>query len=255
MKRFAKLISLVLVVSIISGVCAVGAAAASRPWYLLLGDSIAYGQGLSNPQEACYGKIVANTNKYSYMNDAISGITSTVLLSLLSEDLIKNDVKKADIITISIGGNDFLTKNWVGMGAKGIITGNYKSLDPIAKTYQQNLISIVKKIRSLNSDATLIIQTIYNPHNDRYHNAFQQGVDRINNAIRAARKATNNTFEIANVGRVMDGHSEYIAVDTIHPNAAGNIAIATYMLKMLKALKLGTATTPVIKVKPKNRVG
>ena len=49
---------------------------------------------------------------------------------------------------------------------------------------------------------------------------------------------------------VISGHSEYIAIDTIHPNGQGNIAIAKYLLKLLKGLGLGKATEPVIKVQP-----
>ena len=44
--------------------------------YLVLGDSIGYGSGLRNSKEACYGKIVADTNGYDYANDAIPGHTT-----------------------------------------------------------------------------------------------------------------------------------------------------------------------------------
>ena len=249
MKKMKKAAAVILAAAMILSLCAFGASAAKRPTYLLLGDSIAYGQGIVNSRDACYGRIVANTNNYNYANDAISGTTSGALLLLLKDEEIIKDVKKADIITISTGGNDFLTRNWVGMGLKGIATGNYSDLDPIVAKYKKNLTSIIKRIGKLNPKATVIVQTIYNPHNDIWTDAFQQGVDRMNAAIKAVKKETGG-FVIANVGAVISGHPEYIAIDTIHPNAKGNIAIAEYMLKFLKKLGLGTKTVPVIKVQP-----
>lgn len=249
MKIIKKAIAVTLAAAIIISVFALGAAAAKRPTYLLLGDSIAYGQGIINSKDACYGRIVANTNNYNYANDAISGTTSGALLLLLDEEPIIKDVKNADIITISTGGNDFLTRNWVGMGLRGIATGDYSKLDPIVAKYKKNLTAIIVKIRKYNPKATIIVQTIYNPHNDIWTDAFQQGVDRMNAAIKSVKNKTGG-FVIANVGAVISGHPEYIAVDTIHPNAKGNIAIAEYMLKFLKKLGLGTETKPVIKVQP-----
>lgn len=249
MKIIKKAIAATLAAAIIISVFALGAAAAKRPTYLLLGDSIAYGQGIINSKDACYGRIVANTNNYNYANDAISGTTSGALLLLLDEEPIIKDVKNADIITISTGGNDFLTRNWVGMGLRGIATGDYSKLDPIVAKYKKNLTAIIVKIRKYNPKATIIVQTIYNPHNDIWTDAFQQGVDRMNAAIKSVKNKTGG-FVIANVGAVISGHPEYIAIDTIHPNAKGNIAIAEYMLKFLKKLGLGTETKPVIKVQP-----
>ncbi|MBQ8943909.1 MAG: hypothetical protein IJ050_05345 [Clostridia bacterium] len=249
MKIIKKAIAVTLAATVIFSMFALGAAAAKRPTYLLLGDSIAYGQGIINSKDACYGRIVANTNNYNYANDAISGTTSGALLLLLDEEPIIKDVKNADIITISTGGNDFLTRNWVGMGLRGIATGDYSKLDPIVAKYKKNLTAIIVKIRKYNPKATIIVQTIYNPHNDIWTDAFQQGVDRMNAAIKSVKNKTGG-FVIANVGAVISGHPEYIAVDTIHPNAKGNIAIAEYMLKFLKKLGLGTETKPVIKVQP-----
>ena len=249
MKIIKKAIAATLAATVIFSMFALGAAAAKRPTYLLLGDSIAYGQGIINSKDACYGRIVANTNNYNYANDAISGTTSGALLLLLDEEPIIKDVKNADIITISTGGNDFLIRNWVGMGLRGIATGDYSKLDPIVAKYKKNLTAIIVKIRKYNPKATIIVQTIYNPHNDIWTDAFQQGVDRMNAAIKSVKNKTGG-FVIANVGAVISGHPEYIAVDTIHPNAKGNIAIAEYMLKFLKKLGLGTETKPVIKVQP-----
>ena len=54
-----KIISLLLSLLLFVCVFPTGAVASDRVSYVVLGDSIAYGSGLSNPTQAVYGKIVA----------------------------------------------------------------------------------------------------------------------------------------------------------------------------------------------------
>ena len=249
MKILKKSSALMLVAVLLFSVFATTASAKTTN-YLLLGDSIAYGQGIANSSEACYGRIVANTNNYSYCNDAISGINSSLFLELLQDSTIAAHIKNADIISVSIGGNDFLTDNWIWMGMKAILFRNYSDFDKTAASFAENFEQIMKRIKSLNPKATILMQTVYNPHDDVFAPAFQEGVDRLNKVISDYLKANPGAYIIADVGGVISGHSEYIAIDTIHPNGQGNIAIAKYLLKLLKGLGLGKATEPVIKVQP-----
>ena len=108
MKRTVKsVLAVLLTAALLLGACS-AALAAAKPRYVVLGDSIAYGSGLSNPTKAVYGKIVADTNGYEYENYAIPGHTTQNLLRRLENDKVRAAVKKADIISISIGGNNFL---------------------------------------------------------------------------------------------------------------------------------------------------
>lgn len=75
-KWIVGFVELVLLVSC----CAVAAAEEESQHFVVLGDSIAYGSGLSNPKGAVYGKIVADTNGYSYENYAVPGHTTQKLL-------------------------------------------------------------------------------------------------------------------------------------------------------------------------------
>lgn len=254
MKITKKIIALVAVVAMLAGLCLINAEAKSVN-YLLLGDSIAFGQGIRNSSEACYGRIVADTNGYAYMNDAVSGSSSKALLKLLDDDLVAADIRNADIIQLSIGGNDFLTRNWLGMGLLGRITGNFSSFDSIAEGFEENIGKIISNIRSKNSHAVIIFQTVYNPNNGNWHDTYEEAVSRLNGAIRGYLKKHPGAYRIADVGSVISGHDEYIAADTIHPNAAGNIAIARYMLGYLKNAGLGSRTTPVINTQPIDNTG
>ena len=107
-----KMISIVLcAVILVTGLSLSAGAEVRQKNLVVLGDSIAWGTGIYNSDEACYGRIVANTNGYNYKNYAFDGCRSWDLLSLLDEKDVKDSIKEADIINISIGGNDFLQQN------------------------------------------------------------------------------------------------------------------------------------------------
>ena len=97
MKICKKMIAVFALIMIIAGVFAPAASAAGAKNYVLLGDSIAYGQGLANSQDACYGRIVANTNGYNYANYSVDGYTSGALLKYLDVDFVAAGVRKAVI--------------------------------------------------------------------------------------------------------------------------------------------------------------
>lgn len=83
MKKFiAIVLSLVMCMSIF---VISASAIEEKPFYLVLGDSIAYGSGLGNAVDACYGKIVSDTNGYEYSNRAVPGHTTTNLIDRLSQ--------------------------------------------------------------------------------------------------------------------------------------------------------------------------
>ena len=93
------------------GCCVIADAAEDAPHYVVLGDSIAFGSGLSNPRQAVYGRIVADTNGYAYDNFAVPGHTTQNLLQRMQNEQVKAAIADADIISISIGGNNFLLGN------------------------------------------------------------------------------------------------------------------------------------------------
>ena len=130
--------------------------------YLLLGDSIAQGFGVYNRDEACYGKIVADTNGYNYTNYAVNGYRSCDLISQLGNPEVNAAVKEADIISLSIGGNDFLQQNLPRIAVE-VLAGNYKIVNDVKEIFAENFAVIIGTIRELNPDAVILVQTLYNP--------------------------------------------------------------------------------------------
>lgn len=222
-------------------------------FYLVLGDSIAYGSGLTNPVAACYGKIVADTNGYDYANHSVPGHTTANLINRLKEEEVIADLEKADIINISIGGNDFLTSNVKQLITDCLVNGDYSKLDKIAQTFYNNLCEIVDIINSHNEDAVILVQTLYNPQEDFLRDAYQIGADRINNAIKKYASKNPGEIVIVDVGKALGADMANYAADKIHPSAKGNEKIAKTVLNKLYELKLGTETKPVITTKGKDK--
>ncbi len=244
-----------IVLSVVMVVClftVYGYAQTEKPFYLVLGDSIAYGSGISNSKEACYGKIVADTNGYDYANHAIPGHTTTNLINRLKEETVIADLKKADIISISIGGNDFLMSNLIGLMFDSIVLGDYSEFDRIADGFYTNFCEIIDIINSHNSGAVILMQTLYNPQSGYLRAPYQQGADRINAAIERYNKENPGEIVIVDVATALGDDMANYADDEIHPSAQGNEIIANTVLDKLEEIKLGSDASPVIAVKGKD---
>lgn len=231
------------------------AAAAERPFYLVLGDSIAFGSGLSNPREAVYGKVVADTNGYDYANYAVPGHTTANLLKRMENEAVRDAIARADIISISIGGNNFLLGNLNALLFDGIVKQDFTKLDEIAAGFYDDLDTIVTTIRAQNATAAIVLQTLYNPQTGYIGDVYQQGADRLNKALRAYDAAHPGAILIADVGAALTDSDRDFAEDRIHPSAAGNEKIARVVLQTLKDNALGDGTEPVIQTAGKDAHG
>ena len=252
MKKLIKIIAVILTVAVALPLAALpyfnASAEEGKLNYLLLGDSIAFGAGIVNPDEACYGRIVADTNGYNYKNCAVSGYTSSALLAHMLLPAVSEAIEEADIISLSIGGNDFLTSNMVRLGIEAGAFNNLETFDEIAESFYENYCKIIAKIREINPDAVILAQTLYNPMNNPLKEIYQAGADRLNAVYHRYLKENPKSIVIVDVGKAFEGHPEYIADDCVHPNSIGNEIIAKLVLKTLKELGLGKTDVPVINV-------
>lgn len=244
-----RVLTVILCAALLLGAVTVPAYAADRPVYVVLGDSIAFGSGLLNPREAVYGRIVADTDGYEYYNYAVPGHTTGNLLRRMGEKTVREAIVKADIINISIGGNNFLLDNLNGLMYDGIVKKDYSRIDAIAEGVYEDIGTVVDTIRELNPDAAIILQTLYNPQTGYVGEVYLQGRDRINAAIRAFDEARPGEIIVADVGSVLTDSGSDFAEDRIHPSASGNEKIARVILETLYENGLGTETEPVIAVK------
>ena len=240
-----KIISIILTLCFILALCPAVFAEETLN-YVVLGDSIAAGTGVLNGKQACYGKIVADTNGYNYVNYGVNGYRSIDLIDrVLTNEQAINDIKNADIVSISIGGNDFLQQNLpklIYLAAQG----DYHHLDNIEANLYDNLDVIITTIRSLAPDCVILMQTLYNTHISLMGEIYDLAIPRVNNVVYSYLENNPGVYEVIDAATAFDGHPEYVAVDTIHPTAVGNVAMAEIILEKLNDLGLGDNTEPEV---------
>lgn len=240
-----KLLSVLLAVCMLA--CALPfAASAAQPRYLVLGDSIAFGSGLANPREAVYGKIVADTEGYDYENYAVPGHTTQNLLGRMETPAVRDAIAAADIINISIGGNNFLLGNLNGLLYDGIVKQDYTRIEEIADGFYADLGEILAKIRALNPNAAVLVQTIYNPQTGYVGEVYLAGAERMNARIRQFAADHPGEILIVDAAAYLTDSAADFAEDRIHPSAAGNEKIAAAVVKTLAENGLGQDTALVI---------
>ncbi|MCR5149613.1 MAG: SGNH/GDSL hydrolase family protein [Clostridiales bacterium] len=216
---------------------------------LLLGDSIAQGFGVANPEQACYGRIVADTNGWNYQNFArVAYDTGDLIYQLENIYSIRDAVKNADIINLCTGSNNYLAnKDVVKIAALAIFGLNNKKIDEIADWIFSDYQVIYDMIREMNPDCTIVMNKIYCAWRGLGHIPFDKAVKKINAQIEKL-KALHEEIILFDTGSVMTHNPELTAADCVHPNAKGNVELAKAMLKLLNENGLCEKTEPVITV-------
>ncbi len=136
-----------------------------------LGDSIAEAilgpSPLSERDSYGYFSILGRRNNYIYYNRAVSGHQSIQLLNLLKREdngatMTRSLIKSADIIHVSILGNDLLQRD-LGQLIVQVAKEDFSMIDGILEQSKSNFAQIVATIREYNPDAVLFFQNVYNP--------------------------------------------------------------------------------------------
>ena len=176
------------------------AAGGEQKSYVALGDSITTGYGLAE-KEAGFARQVADSNGYTLTNLAQDGATSTDLLEVVKSEANADTLKNADLITVTIGGNDLMdalyaylakeynTKNGTDITAEDVkasLAGTHSEIqqstmlilaaskisDFLQSTeattalgaFTTNLTNIISAIKGNNSSAEIIVVNQYNPY-------------------------------------------------------------------------------------------
>ncbi|MBR0235265.1 MAG: hypothetical protein IJQ37_02290 [Clostridia bacterium] len=191
-----KTLALILISVLILSVIAISASAKNMSDsnvysgnYVVFGDSIAAGYGLDDSSfgsdEAneyvadrdsdAYAGIVARALGFGLSNYAHSGDTTTDMLKVLSRSSVRESIKNADLITISIGGNDLIDMaTTVLLQAFLHQLGMSETNDEIDAMYaklESNLAQALNTIIDLNGGrGVIMLQTLYNPF--KYNSSY-----------------------------------------------------------------------------------
>src|SRR3954471_1082199 len=138
-------------------------------YYVALGDSLGAGVMAARGYVPRYAQFVQqDTNRpLTLVNLSHSGWTSRDLLSALRKDSgFRSELKKANLITFDIGGNDLLAAR--GRYLRGECGGsdNLECFRQGVAQFKSNLDRIIAELLKIKSPANTIIRTmdIYNPY-------------------------------------------------------------------------------------------
>lgn len=190
--------------------------------YVALGDSISSGYGLEDPETQAFPALLAAEDEAELTNLAVAGTTSSGLLTMLDEEAVVEAVRNADVITITIGGNDLMDALYAYLaeptgrttdemrtllsgegGALSLLTlarlvvaapdfPESQQLEQALTTYADNLDQIFTRIAALNDDATVVVATQYQPYR---HLTGTPAIGRLLDACEAGVTALNAEIE------------------------------------------------------------
>lgn len=246
-----RLISLCMVLVLCLSLLPVTVLAAGSS-YVALGDSITTGYGLGEGEQS-FAEIVAEEKGYTLNDDlAADGATSWDLLKVVTSSANAEILENADLITITIGGNDLmgalyqfladaynadkedaskidaedvqdalagkegtadLQSALISVAANAI--GGFPKSDTATAaltTFRQNLASIITAIKTANPDVTIIVANQYNP----YSYAAEEVTDLVYLGLLATTVA--NVFEdgVHALNTVITSGAAYYQVADVH---------------------------------------
>ena len=254
------------------------AAAADTPSVLVLGDSISSGEGLSEGEYGYYNYI-ADCTGGTLTNLAKSGMMTADLIEVIDNASNRATIASADIICISIGGNDLMhaakayfetqanegenlidtAKRLVKEGdSSKIITELTRALRSPRNTAVDNYPIIAEKIRALNPDAQIVFQTTYNPFEmppeelkaSGYSEDTLKKYNSLMNYVSNNEKQLNEAMakiegvKVADVSAAFSGTGwlyDRILQKDVHPTPLGHVLIAATVMDQLTGIDAKSA--------------
>ena len=250
-KRIIALLIAMLMIVLSTGSISAAQPAEVRINYVVLGDSIASGYGLEDTLD-CYAATIAEEKSYFLSNDAVPGHTTSDLLNIVCNNKVaRNDITDADVISISICGNDLIqflanasTSQLFDIMLNGV---NASSVKEAAQKVRTNLHNICEEIRSLNPTAPIIFQSQYNPlYANPQYSSYASMADKLAPAFDTVYNELMDSYAnifVADVHEAFDnyykttGKYDIIQSDGIHPSESGHDLIAEVILDVIDNLE------------------
>lgn len=207
--------------------------------YLALGDSLAWGARLENPDKESYPALIQSrlgaSAPIELANLAVPGETSRSFLSRQLPQAIKlieqarRDGQLVSPITVDIGGNDLRNVERAGPSERAAAVESVRA----------NLSRILDELRrAAGPEADIAVMTYYNPYggDPAAENSEAYWVRRLNTAI--SEEAVRRGAAVADTYTPFDGGRAYtdtfILLGDIHANALGHQLIADAFIQALR---------------------
>lgn len=220
--------------------------------YVSLGDSIAYGYGLSDRKEQSYVELIRKNLETKYdsvfvTNFGENGMQSGELLDILTNPERKEykkyraTIKHADFVTISIGSNDLLHLIQLDLNMEEMIKRDAHKFDEACVQFAKTFPKIIREIRAVNPDVKIYADNIYNPAKgiDAFSQVYSVADVYINRMNRGF--YPSDEYVLVDIKKCFDGEKESMVnlsfkgreIDP-HPSEKGHKKIAQMVIKAME---------------------
>lgn len=207
-----------------------------------IGDSITAGYGVKEEEKylSIFCKELEDEQPTTCLNLAIDGLTSTQLLSKLQEPSFQTELKKADYILMSIGGNDYLQEFTSNLPTYLVKRDHYPNIATIQMQLLENMKQIYEQLHALNATARIGVVPLYNPYyyHLQHNTVLIQEYNRVKDAYVALASTQNQVVISSDLSPILE-EKIYTNVDVQdrvmdpHPNALGHNMIARKLIDVL----------------------
>jgi len=223
--------------------------------YVVIGDEISL--EANNDYEVSYVSLIkdflyALNDNLEYINLSSDGATSSQLLNVVDSN--KEKLKDADLITISIGGNNILSAvlKSLNINEENLQDYDENKFDSIISEYlnskevkteilneisifSKDFPNIIKKIKKLAPNADIYVNTVYNPINKKceIYEFFDSQINLINDVI--VKNNSNNDYKILDCYQILNNDDVLNfkienGVAKISPNKVGHAMMANQVI-------------------------
>ncbi len=195
-----------------------------------LGDSLT--RGVGDKEGVGYiGRVRAALEteygqKTSLTNLAVSGAKTKDLVAQLSNKGAQYSIRQADVIILTIGGND-LFPGWETLG--NIDLTKYR---PDVDTFAADANQILAELRKLNPESPIFWVGLYNPFEDVQElNGSSEAVVNWNGVLEKTALSYPNVYIVPMFDLFQSRGSELLYTDHFHPNEKGYALMASRLMQ------------------------
>ena len=223
--------------------------------YVVIGDEISL--EANNDYEVSYVSLIkdflyALNDNLEYINLSSDGARSSQLLNVVDSN--KEKLKDADLITISIDGNNILSAvlKSLNINEENLQDYDENKFDSIISEYlnskevkteilneisifSKDFPNIIKKIKKLAPNADIYVNTVYNPINKKceIYEFFDSQINLINDVI--VKNNSNNDYKILDCYQILNNDDVLNfkienGVAKISPNKVGHAMMANQVI-------------------------
>ncbi|MDN4492681.1 GDSL-type esterase/lipase family protein [Ureibacillus aquaedulcis] len=213
----------------------------SKLYYLALGDSLTKGVGDEEQKSGYTKRLVEKIEQWSDVKEVIldnrgkRGRRSDQLLRLIQKGHYDNEIKNAELITITIGGNDIMK-----VVKKDLFELKKKYFEDELITFEERYNLILEEIRLKNPEVPIVVIGLYNPFSiitDEI-TEFESIITEWNKTIHTTSKTYNNTCFV-DIQDLFDENANLVYhTDFFHPNGYGYTIMTERILSMIKSCQI-----------------